>query len=118
DVLLHDIVRAVVLADVVRVDYLWMAKPCGGLRFLVEALHELVVRCELWAQHFDRDLTPQQKVVTPMHDRHAAFADYRIDPVPIIVDHARNRPFDKARAAAWARLMLGADLYGQPSLVG
>jgi hypothetical protein len=65
-----------------------MAQPSRGLRFLIEALHEVFVCGELGAQHFDRDLATQQEIVPAIDDGHAAFADLRVNTVPVVVYHA------------------------------
>src|ERR1700733_12330416 len=68
-----------------------MRKPGCRFGLLVESAHELIVGGVLLAQNLYRDPAAQQDVGTAEDRRHAALAEFAVEPVPVI----ENTLFDQ-----------------------
>ena len=75
--IIHRKIRlAVLFADFVDGDDVWMAQPRSGAGFGAEALHELWVGEPAEEQHLNRDNAFETHLPRPIHDPHAALGDF------------------------------------------
>ncbi len=104
DELHHDVVRVVLAPEVVDVDDVRMGELRRRLRFVREALDEVVVLGVLIAQHLDRDPAAQQRVGTAVHERHPARPEDAVDPIAVVEDllglHGLILAYFRVRASA------------------
>ena len=84
DELHHDIVFIAFASDVVHVDDVRMRELGRRLRFIIEALDEIVVGGILIAQYLDRNTATQKRIRAGVDDRHAAVAEATFDAVAVV----------------------------------
>ena len=86
---------AVVLAAVDHSHDVRVGELGDRARFPLEALDEVVVGHVLVVEDLQRDVALEQRVVRPVHARHAARSDELLELVPLIdrlADHGRKLP--------------------------
>jgi hypothetical protein len=69
--------RAVVLADVVDGEDVWMIQRSDGAGFLLEATQAIGVFRESFRQDFDRNVAAEARVLRAKHFAHSARANRR-----------------------------------------
>ena len=75
----HDVGHAVVGADVVDGEQIWMVERGGGARLLLESPHAIGIADNVRQQDFESDLAAQPRVVGAIDLAHPARAERRLD---------------------------------------
>ena len=72
DVLHYEVVEPALTLHAIDRDDVRMVQLGGGLRFLLEPSHDLVVLRDVGRQHLDRDVALEGEVVSQEHGAHPA----------------------------------------------
>jgi len=102
DVLHDEIVEAAFAFDAVDRNDVGVVELRGGLCFLLEPLHDVLVHRDVGRQHLDRDFALEREIVRQVHGAHPAFAEQALDLV-FAFDQALQPRLETFRGGARAQ---------------